>query len=111
MSYICEFSTIISTILNKKHHIPEITDIYIPDTFIDIFEKFSGKKIIVVNEQEEDVTDLFNKEDITVKSYLINSKICKYKYVDIDYERLERNDVHIYKTIFYPPKSKSPNTN
>lgn len=112
MNNICEFSSILSTILNKKHHIPEITDIYIPEPFIDFYEHFSGKKIIVVNDKEEDVTDSFIKEDIIIKSYLIKSKLYKYKYVDLDYEKkIERNDVHIYKTILYPSKSKSPNTN
>ena len=106
MGDICEWSSIISTILNKGHHIPEIKDIYIPEEFIDFYEKISGKKIIVINENEEDVTDLFMKEGEIVKSYLIKSKIYKYKYVNPDYEKkIERNDVYIYKTIFLPQYS------
>lgn len=105
-----EFKSIISSILIKKQQ--EFTDIYSPETFIDFYGKVIDKKIIIVNEQEEDVTDLFIKENHLVKCYLIKSKIYKYKYVDNDYEKkIERNDVHIYKTIFYPPKSKSQNTN
>jgi hypothetical protein len=68
-------------------------------------------KIIVVNDKDEDVTDSFFNEDISVKEYLMKSKLCKYKFVDNDYEKIERNDVYIYKTIFYPLKSKSPMTN
>jgi hypothetical protein len=102
----------LSTFCKKAHPLPDISDIYIPEPFIDIFEHFSGKKIIVVNDKEEDVTDSFNKESCLVRSYLIKEKICKYKYVDPDYEKkMKRNDVRIYKTIFYPPKSKSQNTN
>ena len=74
---------ILSTILQKGTE-PEP---YIPERLIDEFEKYSGKKIIVLNDKDEDVTDSFIKEDIITKSYLIKSKIYKYKYVDPDYEK------------------------
>jgi len=102
----------LSAVFKKSHPLPDISDLYEPETFIDFYEKVLAKKIIVVNENEEDVTDSFLKESHLVKCYLIKSKICKYKYINPDYEKkIERNDVHIYKTIFYPPKSKPPNTN
>ena len=74
----------------------------------------SCKKLIVVNENGEDVTYSFNKESFLVKYYLLKRKICRYKCLtELDYEKRidERNDVHIYKTILYPPKSKPPKTN
>jgi hypothetical protein len=102
----------LSAVCKKPHPLPYISDLYDPEAFIDFYEKVLAKKIIVVNENEEDVTDLFIKESHLVKCYLIKSKICKYKYVDPDYEKkIDCNDVYINKTIFYPPKSKPPNTN
>ena len=99
-------------VCKKPHPLPDISDLYNPETFIDFYGKALDKKIIVVNEDEEDITDLFIKESHLVKCYLIKSKICKYKYVDSDYEKkIERNDVCIYKTILYPLKSKSPKIN
>ena len=99
-------------VCKKPHPLPDISDLYNPETFIDFYGKVLDKKIIVVNEDEEDITDLFIKESRLVKCYLIKSKVCKYKYVDPDYKKkIDRNDVHIYKTILYPPKSKSPNAN
>jgi len=71
------------------------------------------EKLIVVNEIGEDVTDLFYKENFSLKYYLIKSKICRYKCLtELDYEKRKKlNDVHIYKTVLYSPKSKSQNTN
>ena len=99
----------LSAVCKKPHPLPDISDLYNPETFIDFYGKVLDKKIIVINENEENVTDSFIKESHLVKCYLIKSKIYKYKYVDLDYEKKkERNDVHIYKTIFYPPKSTPP---
>ena len=76
---------------------------------IKIREIISGMKIIVVNDKGEDITDSFYKEDTLIQYYLIKSKICKYKYVNLDYEKkIKSNDVYIYKTILYPPKSTPP---
>ena len=89
-----------------------ITGLYLDNRLIRFFETTSHMKIIVVNDKDEDVTDEFNNEHISIKEYLIKSKLCKYKYVDHDYEKkIERNDVHIYKTVLYPPKSKSQKIN
>lgn len=88
-----------------------ITGLYLDNRLIHFFETTSHMKIIVVNDKDEDVTDEFNNENISKKEYLIKSKLCKYKFVDNDYEKIERNDFHIYKTVLYPPKSTSPKIN
>lgn len=88
-----------------------ITVLYLDNRLIHFFETTSHMKIIVVNDKDEDVTDEFNNENMSIKEYLIKSKLCKYKFVDKDYEKkIECNDVHVYKTILYPQESTPPKT-